>query len=74
MYYFLYDDHNSRNEAIYNENETKKEICENCGGIQMHSAEPDGQCCVLERPLGGAYRPVKKTLFHGALDTSLYRI
>ena len=34
MYYFLYDDHNSRNEAIYNENETKKEICENCGGIQ----------------------------------------
>ena len=43
MYYFLYDDHNSRNEAIYNENETKKEICENCGGIQMHSAEPDGQ-------------------------------
>lgn len=33
MYYFLYDEHNSRNEAIYNENETEKEICENCGGI-----------------------------------------
>lgn len=33
MYYFMYDDHNSRNEAIYNENEIEKEICENCGGI-----------------------------------------
>ena len=40
----------------------------------MQSAEPSGRRCVSERPLGGAYRPVKKTLFHGALDTSLYRI
>ncbi len=33
MYYFLYDNHNSKNEAIYNINETENEICENCGGI-----------------------------------------
>ena len=41
---------------------------------QMHSAEPDGHRCDAQRPHGGAYRPVRKSLFHGVLDMSLHRI
>ena len=42
--------------------------------IKMHSAEPDGHRCDAQRPHGGAYRPVRKSLFHGVLDMSLHRI
>ena len=35
MYYFLFDDHNTRNKAIMSENEYDREICDNCGGIRV---------------------------------------
>ena len=35
MYYFLYDNHNSRNKAILGANEYDREICDNCGSIRV---------------------------------------
>lgn len=35
MYYFMYDDHNSKNKAILGQNEYERDICENCGAIHV---------------------------------------
>lgn len=35
MYYFLFDNHNSRNQAILSHNEYDRDICDNCGGIHI---------------------------------------
>ena len=35
MYYFLFDNHNSRNQAIDCANDYDREICDNCGAIRI---------------------------------------
>ena len=33
MYYFMYDDHDQKNQAIESHNDHDRHICDNCGGI-----------------------------------------
>ena len=35
MYYFLYDNYDSKNEAILGHNDYEREVCENCGAIHV---------------------------------------
>ena len=35
MYYFMFDNHNSKNQAIDSHNDYDREICDNCGGIYI---------------------------------------
>ncbi len=35
MYYFLKDNHNSRNQAILSSNDYERKVCENCHSIHV---------------------------------------